>query len=137
MTNSGINRKGKRGAWKHFSILFLLLLYGMGSLEIASIHSLLHNPSEEAEAHTAKDENDACHQSIYHNLKSEDCNHKAHLTALKKCPLCQLSIQTMHLASRSAEKIIVLQALAVEGALPALAWESPLLTLSARAPPVS
>ena len=127
----------KRGTSRFLLVMLLLAIYAAGNLEIASLHSLLHDSSGDSVTHTGKDENDACHQSIYHNLKSEDCSHKSHITALKKCPLCQLAIQTLHLAGRPAEEIMVSRAVVVAATHPGTIHACSLLPLPARAPPVS
>lgn len=137
MVNSKIHYKGKRKSLRFFPILLLMLLYGVGCVEITSIHSLIHDQSDEVVLHRPTDEKDACHKSVYHNLKSEDCKHKAHLTVLKKCPLCQLSIQTLHISGKPAEEVETSQSSAIEAALVTLSWDCFSMLLPSRAPPVS
>lgn len=76
-------------------VLFLAALYLLGNVEIQSFHSFFH--ADEVELHSAINESNGCHQSVYHNKSKESCNHNAHVVELKKCPLCQLTLQSLHL----------------------------------------
>lgn len=76
-----------------WSVLFLLSLYVVGTVEIESFHSLIHD--SHAELHSPEKEKDACHQSIYHQAE-EDCGHKSHLIEVNKCPFCQVSAPSFH-----------------------------------------
>ncbi len=79
------------------AILLLLSLYLLGSLEVGTLHSVLHSAPDEEELHSEANETNACHQRIYHNQKEKECEHKSHVVASKKCSLCQLSMQSLHL----------------------------------------
>ncbi|HEY5690865.1 MAG TPA: hypothetical protein VIS49_05355 [Cyclobacteriaceae bacterium] len=92
------NGKGKeRGELGLFSVLFFLALYLIGTVELSSFHAVIHTTGSDSELHSLVNENNACHQSVYHNKKDESCEHKSHVVALKKCPLCHLSLQSFHL----------------------------------------
>ena len=115
--------------------LLLLLLYLVGNVEVESFHKAFH--SFEQALHSSQDEKDPCHRAIYHNSKQNSCDHKTHLTAVKKCPLCHLvPLNEKHIAvGHSFESFsstpsfdqffVAIQVAEISGGL------------SARAPPVS
>ena len=76
------------------AVLLLLSLYLVGTVEVTSFHNVLHSTDGETGLHSAVNESNACHKSIYHNKKGESCKHKSHVTTNNKCPLCHLSLQT-------------------------------------------
>jgi len=78
-------------------IAILALIYLLGTIEIQSVHSILHNTVDEVELHSAANELNSCHQSVYHNQKEKNCEHKSHFVEVKKCLLCQLTMQSFHL----------------------------------------
>lgn len=80
-------------------VLFLLVIYLVGTVEVSSLHALLHNTENQKELHSAVNETNGCHQSIYHNKTDQGCEHKSHIVANKKCDLCQLSLEPFHFAS--------------------------------------
>src|SRR5688572_17696060 len=71
-----------------FSALLLLLLYLAGNVQVESFHKVFH--SFEQALHSPDQEKDPCHRAIYHDSKQEACDHKTHVTAIKKCPLCHI-----------------------------------------------
>ena len=71
-----------------FSVLLLLLLYLTGNVQVESFHKAFH--SFEQALHSSDEEKDPCHRAIYHDSKQEGCDHKTHVTAVKKCPLCHI-----------------------------------------------
>jgi hypothetical protein len=71
-----------------FSALLLLLLYLTGNVQVESFHKVFH--SFEEALHSSDDEKDPCHRAIYHDSKQKGCDHKTHVTAVKKCPLCHI-----------------------------------------------
>ena len=73
---------------KTLSGLILLLFYVSGNVQVESFHQLFH--ASEAELHTSEHEKDPCHRAIYHDSQDDGCDHKTHLTAVKKCPLCHV-----------------------------------------------
>lgn len=78
-------------------LITLALIYLLGTVEVQSIHTFLHSSQDEVALHSEENESNACHQKVYHNKKEESCNHKSHIVALKKCPLCHLTIQSFQL----------------------------------------
>lgn len=78
---------GKIAGVQSFAVIFLLLIYGAGSIELQSIHNLLH---DHAAMHSSEAEKDPCHRAIYHHEK-DGCHHSSHVSQSKKCPLCQFS----------------------------------------------
>lgn len=81
------------------SVLVLLVIYLVGIVEVSSFHALLHNSPNQKELHSAVNESNSCHQSVYHNQKDQGCAHKSHIVANKKCDLCHLSLESFHFAS--------------------------------------
>ena len=96
MSLQGLRISSRNGASKVF-ILLLLSLYLVGSLEVGALHSLLHSAPNEVELHSEANETNACHQSVYHNKKEKECEHKSHVVSHKKCSLCQFSMQSFQL----------------------------------------
>lgn len=76
------------GAVKTASALLLLLIYFTGSVQVESLHNVFH--SFEKALHSSEQEEDPCHRAIYHDAKEDACDHKTHVTAIKKCPLCHV-----------------------------------------------
>lgn len=81
-------RKVLTERFKTFSVSLLLLLYIGGNVEVESFHQFFH--SLEKAIHSADEENDPCHRAIYHEATTDGCEHKTHVTAIKKCPLCHV-----------------------------------------------
>ncbi|HNP06097.1 MAG TPA: hypothetical protein PKN99_00655 [Cyclobacteriaceae bacterium] len=92
------NKKNKNG-FALCIVLFLLVIYLVGTVEISSFHALLHNAENQTELHSVDNEANGCHQSVYHNKKDLGCEHKTHIIANKKCDLCHLSLESFHFAS--------------------------------------
>ena len=78
----------KNQPMRTFFAWLLLFLYLVGSVQIESFHEVFH--SFEQALHSFDQEKDPCHRAIYHDSKKEGCDHKTHVTAVKKCPLCHL-----------------------------------------------
>jgi hypothetical protein len=66
-------------------VLALLILYITGNNQFETIHQLLH--AHRIEQHSEAQENNPCHQRIFHEAKGKGCEHKVHLTDNKDCPL--------------------------------------------------
>ena len=81
-------KKGLHRCLKTSSILLLLFLYTAGNVQLESFHSVFH--SLEKALHSAEQEKDPCHRAIYHDAAANGCDHKTHVTAVKKCPLCHV-----------------------------------------------
>ena len=80
-----------------FSALLLLLLYLTGNVQVESFHKVFH--SFEQALHSSDEEKDPCHRAIYHDSKQQGCDHKTHVTAVKKCPLCHIGpLNEKHIA---------------------------------------
>jgi hypothetical protein len=80
---------------KAFVGMLLLLLYFVGSIEVDTFHSTLH-AGENAVLHSVQNEQDSCHRTIYHLEKRDGCDHSTHISAVKKCPACQVSSHSDH-----------------------------------------
>ena len=101
------NRRAKRaGITTCLSIPFLFL-YLAGTVELDSFHGLFH-ANEESTLHSLQQENNSCHNAIYHQKKNNVCHHTAHITQFKKCPLCHVAFHSFHLSSVrfSAEPLV-------------------------------
>jgi hypothetical protein len=68
--------------------VLLLILYTGGNVQIESFHQLFH--AYEKDLHSFEQEKDPCHRAIYHEAQKNGCDHKTHLTEVKKCPLCHV-----------------------------------------------
>ena len=93
------NDKVNRTGIKTWAVLCLLVLYALGSLPMEAVHRMFHAHAPTV-AHTVRAEKDPCHRTLYHRDKA--CDHKTHVSSLKKCPLCQFSFhadQWMSMAS--------------------------------------
>jgi len=92
---------------KTFSVTLLLLLYVAGNVQVETFHAFFH--SLEKAAHSSEQERDPCHRAIYHDSKTEGCDHKTHLTAVKKCPLCHIvPLKGQHIAASNSFEFIEL-----------------------------
>ena len=118
-----------------FSALLLLLLYLTGNVQVESFHKVVH--SFEQALHSSDQEKDPCHRAIYHDAKQKGCDHKSHVTAVKKCPLCHIvPLNEKHIAvSHSFESFSSSSGFTEFSFLFPVAELSG--NLSARAPPVS
>lgn len=81
-------QNGPVSSMRTISVLLLLLVYFVGSVQIESIHSIFHDV--ELALHSSEQEEDPCHRAIYHDAKDDACDHATHITAVKKCPLCHV-----------------------------------------------
>lgn len=96
--NSMLNKKVRRKyrlaeRVKAFCALFLLLTYLIGNNQFAAFHKLLHKNEGRLVTHSAEQEKDRCHRTIYHYEKNK-CEHRSHLTAIEKCNVCHLVFHT-------------------------------------------
>ncbi len=120
-----------------YTVLFLLVIYLIGTVEINSIHVILHQTDSQRELHSAANESNGCHQWVYHNNKNQGCEHKAHLVANKKCPLCHLSLQSFHYASIKPADYFFISIELPHGALGADVIGEASSFLPCRAPPIA
>ena len=99
------NNKVNNTGVKTWAVLCLLVLYALGSLPMEAVHRMFHAHAPTV-VHTVKAEKDPCHRSLYHRDKG--CDHKTHVSSLKKCPLCQFSFhadQWMSVASPAGHRL--------------------------------
>jgi hypothetical protein len=68
----------------------LLVLYVAGSVEFEAFHQLKH-AKDELVLHSAKNELDPCHRTLFHQKAEEGCDHKSHVVEDDRCPLCILA----------------------------------------------
>ena len=116
------------------SAIFLLLLYFAGNVQFETFHDVVH--SFEQSLHTPEQEEDPCHRTIYHEVESDGCDHKTHLTAVEQCPLCHvvpINVQYFE-PSRSFESLELAREFVVYQPNAMNSWQ--FIELPARAPPV-
>lgn len=117
--------------------LVLLFIYLIGTVEVSSIHQLFHNPVDKQVLHSEVNEQNSCHQVLYHHAKGKRCEHPTHISAFKRCSFCQLSIQSFHLFETSS----IVEFNSFSGTM--VAFSQPFqggeldLQLAPRAPPIS
>lgn len=70
----------------------LIVLYLAGSLQLDSLHRLLHQHDEKS-VHTEELEQNACHRTVFHQATQNACDHPTHISENKKCPWCFGSVQ--------------------------------------------
>jgi hypothetical protein len=75
------------------ALLFFVLLYSIQGNRPETLHQLLHK-HEVTVTHSLADEQDACHQAIYHASAAKGCEHPLHIVANDPCPVCELYFQT-------------------------------------------
>jgi hypothetical protein len=78
------------------SVLVLLFLYILGSVEIESLHSFSHE-QEFSQLHSSENEADPCHISVYHEQRSQGCDHPTHVAKADKCSLCDSQLHNAHI----------------------------------------
>lgn len=125
----------KRNGFALCGVLFLLVVYLMGTVELNTVHAFLHTSEDQAKIHSAANESNGCHQSIYHNKKGKNCAHKAHVGGNKKCTLCQLSFQSHHFFIAKSAEYVFLVNRPVAREIAFAITENNYTHLSPRAPP--
>jgi hypothetical protein len=61
----------------------LLTLYCLGTMPSALIHDIFHEHHEVT--HSASDEADPCHRTIYHQDADKGCRHESHFMSSEQC----------------------------------------------------
>jgi hypothetical protein len=115
--------------------MLLLVLYVIGNVQVESIHQVFH--SVDKALHSLEQEKDPCHRAIYHEVKNEGCDHKTHVTAIKRCPLCHVVPFNDQHASAGEDVTASGYSVSYQSVLHPLSLPDPLYNLSARAPPFS
>lgn len=70
--------------------LLLLVLYMAGSSDFEVLHSLVH-VHDQIVTHSAEQEHDPCHRSMYHRDVEQGCDHESHFVVSNKCQMCDLA----------------------------------------------
>lgn len=83
---------------RQLATVAMLIVYGFGSFPGDSLHAIVH-AREVAELHSIEQENDACHQSLFHADATRGCEHKTHLVIGGKCAFTQIGHQPSHVAA--------------------------------------
>lgn len=78
----------------------LAIFYLIGSANVEVFHKIFHE-HESPELHTAEIENDPCHVSVYHQERSEGCDHRTHLVKKSKCSLADSYAQNPQVLVRN------------------------------------
>lgn len=120
-----------------FFLLILLCVYALGTLEISSLHTFFHDATDQEVLHSEINEGNSCHQSLYHNARDKSCEHPVHIAALKKCSVCQLSIQSFHLFDKKSSLEFDFNAEIDNEVIQAQIMCEVFSPLSPRAPPVA
>ncbi len=121
--------------FKSFSGILLVLLYSTGNVQVESFHQVFH--SIEQALHSSEQENDPCHRAIYHEIENQGCDHKTHVTAVKKCPLCHvIPFNDQHASARQSAFSTELPT-SFNVVFITLSWTDSFNNLPARAPPFS
>lgn len=131
-----INQHNKINSFALCGTLFLLVVYLMGTVELNAFHSFLHSSEDQAKIHSAANELNGCHQSIYHNKKEKSCEHKTHVVGNKKCALCQLSFQSFHFFTARSIGYFSLFSRPAAGEIAIVITKNDYTHLSPRAPPL-
>ena len=128
----GMQRVGNR--LRTTAAFLLLLLYVAGNVQMENFHHVFH--SIEKALHSSEQEKDPCHRAIYHDSEAQGCDHKTHVTEVKKCPLCHVvPFNEQHLAaSHSFESISISNHF--DEYIISISADRNSSNLSARAPPV-
>lgn len=83
---------------KSSMVIFLLFLYFLGSSGIEFPHKFFH----EDVLHTAQDESDPCHLTLYHQQRDGGCEHTSHFVEEGTCALCDIQFQSIQIVEGSA-----------------------------------
>jgi hypothetical protein len=129
-------RKGKMRGLKPVLSILLLTFYITGNAHFESLHQLLHHHRGLAVSHTASEEKDPCHRSIYHDDATNGCGHKSHIIVSHKCDLCDSIFHHDQIAGFLDLPIASDDPAIVDSSLPARTASTPSLILPSRAPPV-
>ena len=129
-----LSQNGAISAVRTISVLLLLLVYFVGSVQIESIHSIFHD--FEVALHSSEQEEDPCHRAIYHDAVDDACDHTTHITAVKKCPLCHVvPFSDQHLTDQNSFEFFGTWDTYFSGFFQS-EFKSAIAYLPARAPPV-
>jgi len=80
-------------------MISLVFLYFIGSSRIESIHKIFH---KDVVLHTATDESDPCHLTLYHQQRDGGCEHTSHFVEKERCSLCGIQFHSNPIAEVSA-----------------------------------
>jgi hypothetical protein len=70
----------------------LLSLYIAATIGTDLVHQVFHE-HQNAALHTAQQEQDPCHRSLYHH-DTHGCDHQAHVSKIEKCKHCHILFHT-------------------------------------------
>lgn len=112
--------------------LAICYLIGSGNLEV--FHKIFHE-HESTELHTPEIENDLCHVSVYHQDRSDGCDHRTHLVKNSKCSLAHAYVQNLHVLLRNTVSLTPTIFRLPLGNSDHALIETPIIFSSGRAPP--
>lgn len=79
-------KKHKRVARQVYGIV-LFTVYIFGAFGLTTFHPVSHAHAYEV-LHSADQEKDLCHRTLYHGDAKQGCHHSAHVVAKDKCGMC-------------------------------------------------
>jgi hypothetical protein len=123
-----------RSRWSAVVSFALIAIYLLGAFQNSTVHEFVH--SDSTELHSVQNEQDACHQAIYHHA-NEECGHKLHISSSDKCSLCHLVLHSEQDLPHNFYTSIVERSEAESSPYNSVAPDVDALNLSARAPPIA
>jgi hypothetical protein len=86
---------GRRTAQRLKSLLSVLLLafYVAGTSQTEVLHQFFDS-HDHLVSHSAEQEKDPCHRSVYHLDMETGCGHHSHIVTTDKCELCDLIVHS-------------------------------------------
>jgi hypothetical protein len=124
--------KATKASIRTLGAAVLLLLYLISGQPQEVFHQFVHEHEEIT--HSAEQEQDACHRSIYHE-QNDGCGHKAHFTTSEKCALCDHYIKTDHLYSTNANHTSTVIYSTDRAFIATFSASDPIRVLPSRGPP--
>jgi hypothetical protein len=116
-------------------VLFFIVLYAIQGNRPETLHHFFHQHEAQV-THSQEEEQDACHQSIYHATTTKGCEHPLHIVANDPCPACDLYFHTDHYIPTTFAFSKEVKKQINPCYSPAAAYSSCTLHLSSRAPPM-
>lgn len=120
--------------WSAVISFALIGVYLLGAFQSSTVHEFVHGDT--TELHSAQNEQDACHQAIYHHA-DEECGHKLHISSSDKCSMCHLVIHSEQILPQNIFASLADRSEARCSIYNSIAPDVEALNLSARAPPIA
>lgn len=123
-----------RRTWSALLSFALIAVYLADAFQNSTVHEFVHG--ESIELHSEKNEQDACHQAIYHH-SNEECGHKLHISSSDKCSMCHLVFHSEQVLPVNGFKLAERGCDLVRPSFYTLVIDAETSNLSARAPPIA